>query len=173
LELESVCHRYTVVPATLDHARAMAPIMRPGDRGEIWAAAALDPLAGLQISLAASLYAWTWLVEDVPACIFGVSAAPDNSGSNMNDVGIPWLLSSGIVDRHWLPFLKHYRPFLEQMRADFPVLANWVDARYTAAIRWLRWMGFEILAAEPYGPFGLPHHRFELRGFDLRNAVRA
>jgi hypothetical protein len=159
LELEDICRRYTVVAAEPRHAVAMAPIMRPGDRGEIWAAAALEPLRGLEVSLAASLYAWTWLVEDVPACIFGVGAAPDGSG-----IGVPWLLSSEIVDRHWRPFLKHHRPFLERMRTDFPVLANWVDARQAPAIRWLRWMGFAIRPAEPHGPFGLLHHPVELYG---------
>ena len=168
LELDAICRRYTVVEARLDHARAMAPVMRPGDRGEIWAAAGVDPLRGLKISLDASLYAWTWLIDDQPACMFGVGATSLLSGT-----GIPWLLSATLVDRHWLPFLKYYRPFLERMRADFPILTNWVDARYAAALRWLRWMGFQVFPAEPYGPFAMPHHRFELRSVDVQWGVPA
>jgi hypothetical protein len=158
LELEAICRRYTVVAARPEHAVAMAPLLRPGDRNEIWAAAAVDPLRGLEISLDASRYAWTWLVDGLPACMFGVGCAPVPDG-----IGIPWLLSAISVDRHWLPFLRYYRPFLDRMRADFPLLTNWVDARYAAALRWIGWMGFRIFPAEPYGPFALLHHRFELR----------
>lgn len=159
MEIEEVCRRYTVVAAAPSHAREMAPIMRPGDRDEIWAAAGIAPLMGLEVSLASSRYAWTWLVDEVPACMFGVGSA-----STMSGTGIPWLLSSELVNRHWLPFLKYYRPFLAQMRSDFPTLTNWVDCRYEAAIRWLRWMGFEIMPPAPHGPFDMLHHRFEMRG---------
>lgn len=158
LDLAATCARFNVVPASDAHVDAMAPLLREGDRQEIWAAAGLGAREGLALSLAASVYAWTWLVEDVPACMFGVSCPDRSSGT-----GIPWLLSGGLVDRHWRPFLKYHRPFLARMRRDFDLLTNWVDASYGQAIHWLHWMGFTILPAAPYGPFGLPHHPFEMR----------
>jgi len=157
-DLETICSRYHVVPALWAHAEAMAPMMRPGDREEVWAAGGVGPLEGLEISLAASLYAWTWLIDDVPACMFGVG-----SPSILSGTGIPWLLSGELVNRHWRPFLSYYRPFLDRMRDDFTLLTNWVDARYGLAIRWLGWMGFEIMPPAPHGPFNILHHRFEMR----------
>ncbi len=158
MDIDHIRRLYDVTEARPDHARTMAPIMRAQDRDEVWAAAAVGPLEGLEISLAGSLQAWTWLVEGRPVCMFGVGCQ-----SLLGGTGIPWLLSSDLVGRHWMPMLRFYRPFLAEMSALFPVLTNWVDARYRKAIRWLAWMGFELFPAAPHGPFGLPHHRIELR----------
>jgi hypothetical protein len=157
--LGRLCRRYTVVEASRAHALALAPVMRRADREEVWAAAGLRPLAALERSLDASCLAWTWLVDGRPACMFGLATA-----SLMSGIGEPWMLTSELILSHQTAFLRHYRPFLAEMRALFPVLTNWVDARYIASIKWLQWMGFEIHAAEPYGPFGMLFHRFDMRG---------
>ena len=39
---------------------------------------------------------------------------------------------------------------------------NYVDARHTDAIRWLKWLGFTLHPATPYGPFDLPFHKFTM-----------
>jgi len=31
-----------------------------------------------------------------------------------------------------------------------------------ASIAWLRWLGFEVKDAEPYGWLGMPFHRFQM-----------
>ena len=49
------------------------------------------------------------------------------------------------------------------MLATYPLLRNYVDERNTMAIRWLEWLGFEILPVEPFGVEGLPFHPFEMR----------
>lgn len=157
-EIVAFRHRHEVVPACLAHLEALAPIMRQADRDEIWAAAALTPYEGLLVSFQSSLEAWCWLIDDVPACVFGVSAESILSG-----VGTPWLLSSHLLPRQQMAFLRRYRPFLAEMLALFPLLRNWVDARYVQSVAWLRWMGFTILPPAPYGPFHLPFHAFELR----------
>ena len=47
-------------------------------------------------------------------------------------------------------------------REQFPFMFNYVDARHTDAIRWLKWLGFEFDEAAPYGPFDLPFYRFTM-----------
>lgn len=158
IELDRISRRYDIVPAGLDHIRSLAPIMREADRQEVWAAAGLTPYEALQVSLQSSVVAWCWLIEDEPACVFGVSAESILSG-----IGMPWLLSSPLLPSRHVAFLRHHRCFLIAMLDLFPLLKNWVDARYQLSIRWLRWMGFTILPAEPYGPFRMPFHPFELR----------
>ena len=45
------------------------------------------------------------------------------------------------------------------------VLINYTDARYTKALRWLRWLGFHMHEAVPYGVNGELFHPMTLRGF--------
>lgn len=147
-----------IVTATLDHAIAMAPRMRDADAAECWALARLDPLAALRVSLETAVYAWTWLVDDEPACMFGVGTR-----NLIGAEGVPWLLSTELVARHRVTFLRGYRPYLAQMRGAFPYLHNVVDARYVTCVRWLRHLGFVVHDAEPMGPAGELFHRFEMR----------
>jgi hypothetical protein len=158
MKLADICSNHDVVPAGLGHIRALAPIMRDADRQEVWAAAGLAPYDALLVSLQSSVASWCWLVEGKPACVFGVSAESILSG-----VGMPWLLSSPLLPSRPVPFLRYHRAFLAEMLNLFPLLRNWVDARYRLSIRWLRWMGFTLLPAEPYGPFQMLFHPFELR----------
>ncbi|MDY0884894.1 hypothetical protein ACFPL7_05695 [Dongia soli] len=153
---------YHVVDATPDHAVALARIMRRADRDEIHAASGLGPLVGLRASLDASVLARCWLVEDQPACIFGLA-----TDSLLSGTGRPWMLTSDLLLREQRIFLRHCRDFVAEMLDIFPVLANWVDARYIGSIKWLHWMGFRLYPAEPLGPFGMLFHRFEMRGGDV------
>jgi len=155
--VEHICATHHVTPATIADAEALAPIMRLADCEEVWAAAGLDPLDGLRVSLASSVSAWCWRIDGQPACLFGVSAESILSGT-----GIPWLLSSHLLPRQQLAFLRYGRVFINTMLMLFPCLCNWVDARYLVSVKWLRWLGFTVFPAEPYGPFGMPFHRFEL-----------
>ncbi|MFM0151447.1 hypothetical protein [Paraburkholderia sediminicola] len=146
-----------VVPATLEHAIAMAPRMREADRAECWALARLTPLEALEVSVQTAVYAWTWLVDGEPACMFGVGAR-----SMIGDTGTPWLLSTDLVAKYPMPFLRGYRTYLQKMRAIYPHLSNVVDARYTTCVRWLGWLGFKVYDPVPMGPDGVLFHRFEI-----------
>ncbi|PRZ51226.1 hypothetical protein BX589_12067 [Paraburkholderia fungorum] len=147
-----------VVAATLEHALAMAPRMREADRAECWALARLSPIEALQLSIETAVYAWTWLVDDEPACIFGVGTR-----SMIGETGVPWLLSTDLVAAHPMPFLRRYREYLAAMLKAFPHLSNVVDSRYATCVEWLKWLGFEVHDAIPMGPDGVPFHLFEMR----------
>lgn len=146
-----------VVPATLDHAASLASRMRRADAEEVWASGRLRPEDALRVSLALSLKAWTGVVDGVPMCMFG--AAPL---SLMSGYGAPWLLGAEGLEQHTVAFLRRNRAYVADMKALFPRLENWVDARNAASIRWLRWLGFTIHPAAPWGTHGLPFHRFTM-----------
>lgn len=148
-----------IVPATDADAVAMAPRLRIADLEELWAWAHIGPLDGLLYSLRASPIAWTGFVDDEPACMFGVGAA-----SMLSAEGSPWMLGTDAVERHAYAFLRRNRAYVDRMRRVFPVLANYVDARHLVSLRWLRWLGFEIGPAVPYGVAGLPFHPFGMGG---------
>ncbi len=147
--------RVEVVPARPEHLAPIAQAMREADRAEVWAAAMLRPGEALALSLAASPLAWAGLVDGRPACLFGASAAAPGS-----DHGVPWLLGTDAVEGNAVAFLRRNRPYVEAMQDRFGILSNHVDARNTASIRWLGWLGFILGDAVPLGPFALPFHPF-------------
>jgi hypothetical protein len=49
------------------------------------------------------------------------------------------------------------------MLKAFPHLVNFVHAKNTTSVRWLRRLGFTLHEAVPYGALGEPFHPFELR----------
>ena len=149
--------KYEVIPATLDHALELAENMREADREEVWAAANYTPEQAALFSLDASRDAMTGLADDRVVCMFGVGAA-----AIISTTGVPWLLTTDLVGKHARPFLRRNKKVVEEMNEKYVVLRNYVDARNTMAIRWLRWLGFDVLPSVPFGAEGLPFHPFEM-----------
>lgn len=148
--------REEIVPATMEHAVILAERMRQADKDEVLAQSGAHPAFALGASLAVSEVAWTGLVDGEIVAMWGVGRSDELDDT----VGVPWLLGTDLVEKHARRFLIHSRPLLEQVQERFPVLENHVDARNTVAIRWLRWLGFDIFATVPYGPYKLPFHPF-------------
>lgn len=147
-----------IVPATAEHVTSIASRMRAEDAAELYASVGLSPLVGLRLSFERSLYAWTWLVDGVPATMFGVGAF-----SIIGDVGIVWMMGTDLVVDHWPAFLRCTKRNIGKLLSIYPILTNFVDARYTDCIAWLRWLGFVIEPAVPHGFERRPFHRFTLR----------
>lgn len=80
------------------------------------------------------------------------------------EIGWPWLISGRAVERNRKAFLLACREQVEQMRLNHRTLLNFTDARYARALAWMRWMGFEMHPAVPYGIDGEPFHPFTMRG---------
>jgi GNAT superfamily N-acetyltransferase len=150
----------TIVPATLDHARAIR--LRRGDAREL-DALGVDRLRAFELSMARSLWADAYLIDGEVAALVGLAV-----DSLLGGIGAPWLLTGRPVDRHRKLFLQETRRGVARMRAEFPRLANHVHAEYGEAIRWLRWLGFAIGPPQPRGSHGAPFRRFSIG--DLRVA---
>lgn len=151
--------KYAIVPATQEHVTAMLPHVRTADRHEVMAAAGLPIEVILADSVARSDMAWAGLVDDRVACIFGVAGA-----SIISETGYPWLLGTDLIEQHAKAFLRRNKAMVRVMLSRYPYLKNHVDVRNTTAIGWLRWLGFSILPAEPFGMYRMPFHPFEMRG---------
>ncbi|WP_027859251.1 hypothetical protein [Marinobacterium jannaschii] len=145
-----------IIQAILGHAEHIAAHMRIADINEIWAASLSTPEESLIKGIKRSTPAMTGLVDGRPVAMFGVAPM-----SVMTGVGAPWLLGTDEVDQVSLSFLKHSRAMVTQWKQDHALLYNYVDARNAASIRWLKWLGFTIQEARPYGALQLPFHRFE------------
>jgi len=152
--------RFSVVEASIDDIPAVAARLRPGDLREIAACGfqEQDAETAIRTSMALSpLICLTGMMDDTPAAMFGVAAAGLLSTS-----GRPWMLGTDIID---LPaaqraLLAFSRQVADLMRRHYDYLENYVDTRYTAAVRWVRWMGFTLEPPVPYGIHGELFHRF-------------
>ena len=147
-----------IVPARPEHVALLAPVTREADRQEVWASSRSTPEQALVKGLAVSSRAWTVFFNGEVAAMWGVSPA-----AILSSTGVPWLLSSPAVDRHPVTFLRGSRALVDDLHDGYPVLRNYVDARYERCIRWLRWLGFAVEPAVPVGPARLPFHPFERR----------
>ena len=58
-------------------------------------------------------------------------------------------------------FLRQSRIELKKVHKEFPVLFNYIDARNTVHLRWLKFMGFTIIKKlEIFGYEGRPFYEF-------------
>lgn len=137
---------YSMMPATEADAHELAPLLRAPDRAEVLALG-VDPVEGLLQSLRSSREAFTARAAcGRIICMAGVSPA-----SLIGQTGVPWLLGTDLVPVYRRPFMVETRAMIARWLTLFPVLRNLVDARYEAAIRWLRWLKFEIGEPMPVG----------------------
>lgn len=140
------------VPATIDHAEALAPVMRSADVAEVLALGFPDSREAVVSSLGASDVAGAMLFDGEVAALFGVATVPGTNGA----VGEVWLLTGDSVTRHPRGLLRWSREVLRVLLESYGCLINLIDARYLAALRWAKWLGFEVGEPRPHGPFDLP-----------------
>lgn len=154
--------RYAIVPATQEHVAAMLPHVRLADRREVFYSSGrpIEELLGQSVSL--SLYAWAGIADDEVCCIFGVRGA-----SMVSTTGYPWMIGTDGIDRHAKAFLRRNRKMVGVMLETFPSLENFVHHDNIAAVQWLKWLGFEIHPAEPFGAHRQLFHRFTMRSADV------
>jgi hypothetical protein len=135
-----------ILPATLDHCRLLAGSLRAEDLRECLAAGS-RPFKALWRSWRGSpAYRKTAFVDGKIAAMWGCG------GAWLSEEGLPWLLTSPAVETIPLKFLHECRSGVEEMLALYPVLRNYVHADYDRSIRFLRLVGFDVGAPEPYGP---------------------
>ena len=113
--------------------------LRPEDAQEVQASHGSTEEA-LQMGFDDSDECWTIIVTDTDeiAGMYGVGRYDDT-------VGVPWLLTAPAIEKIWLPFLRGSRKWVEEINEKYPLLTNAVDAEYTVAINWLRFVGFTFI----------------------------
>lgn len=138
---------------------AIAGDPRQADVAELWACGRVTPRQALEFGLRyGGEHVWTGLIDGEPVCMFGVTPT-----SLLGRAGTPWMVGTGRLDQHAVALIRHSRGAVRTMRSAYDSMANMVDARNTAAIRWLRWIGFTVAEkAQPFGPDRLPFHRFTM-----------
>lgn len=127
-----------VVDTTLDHVRAIRKNLREEDRLEA-ERMGLNPWKAPMYIYKNALWRRTGLINGEPAALWGVRGNP------LGLVGNPYLVTSNkVYDISAIKFAKIYLKELNEMKKMFPVLENYVDAKYDGAVRLLRLAGFEL-----------------------------
>lgn len=133
--------------------------LRDCDRLEVEASAGRHRVErAIRLGVRCSFGTMTSLVDGRVANMFGVTPLDFVQGR-----GSPWMLATPVFDVHPRAVIRLCRTYIPPMLALFPHLINHVDARNTRSIAWLTWLGFEIHAPEPFGPYGVPFHKFEMK----------
>lgn len=146
-----------VHPALPIDIHPIARNMRDADVAECLATDGRLPDDALRWSLNKSTMAWTGFVDGEPIVMFGVGGS-----SMLSNWGVPWMLGTKRLPSVAVPFLRRNRGYIDIMLAGHSRLMNYVDARNTTSIRWLRWLGFHVGEPVPYGREGLPFHPFTM-----------
>lgn len=141
-----------IVPNTPAHTLAVAASLRESDVQEIQAISGRSPEDALHAAVECS--AWSFAcVDDAgkPLAIFGLAPIAPGTAS-------PWFLATDDLKEHSREFLRISRRWVEEISERYPVLLNYVGVHNTRALKWLRFVGFDIHPPVPYGVAGLPFH---------------
>jgi hypothetical protein len=131
-----------VYRASVKDAVALAPDLRAEDVAEIKAAVGSSPLAALTRGVAESTLCYAVSDDDGVFALFGV--AP----TEVPRVGAVWMLASPRLETHARPLLREARHWLRIMHEKYPVLWNVVDSRNETHVRFVRWLGCELIGRQ-------------------------
>lgn len=144
------------VPALLRHIPLIAPKMRQADALEVWASDGLRPAQAIRASMRGSDFSRTLFIHGECAAIFGVKL--------QDGVGVPWVLTTTVVDRFPIAFWKASKHVLGELAQKYGVLAQCIDWRHAQALRWVKRLGMAV-DESPHrcGPEGALFHHVFLR----------
>lgn len=140
---------------TFDHALELAKTLRPEDLAEVQACGFLDAVQALNLAIAGSKVSWACLVDGRVAAMFGVGDGP--GGEQV------WFLTGRLFLEHARLFVSRAKEVMRRLLEHHAQLQNHIDARYPAAVRWAKWLGFEVGEPVPYGPHGQLFHPAHIR----------
>lgn len=144
--------RIKIVDTQPEHAALMAGSgLRVSDLVEmVKATGRCDVKAEIERSVGLSAVSRTALLDGYPIAIYGVT-----------ECGSIWMLGTEEADNHPIAFGRISKAFMAEMQAIYTRLYNYVDVKNIKSIEWLKWLGFTICEAQPYGAGKLPFHYFE------------
>lgn len=131
--------------------------IRAADKREIEDASGLNHIQALERIYKMTENAWTGLVNGEIVAIFGVQKI-----STLTGLGIPWMISTHGIEKHWLTFTRHCKPVFGKMIEGCAELTNFVDDRNDLAKLWLKWLGFTLLEPKPFGAKNMPFRQFKM-----------
>lgn len=112
--------------------------LRKEDYQEIKAVSGLSPLVSLIIGLK---------ISDVPLVICDENNKPVAMLGVVPQglFGVIWMVGTEELKKISLSFIKNCKGVCKVLQKNYQLLCNFVDARNTLHINWLKWMGFTFI----------------------------
>lgn len=147
-------HKPYVRDATLDDAIYLSTRLRAADLAEIEASSNKSPEETLVYGFNKSAHCRVGIYNNNPFIIFGACRV-------IEGVGCVWALGSDDLLKAKGEFLRQSRHWINVLHEDYPILFNYIDARNAVHIRWIRWLGFNLINLHPeHGVAGIPFYEF-------------
>ncbi len=147
----------TIIPATAEHARLIAPKIVDTRLCAIWRKMGRSPEEAAAYSIERSIMSFAGFANGEIGAIFGLGAT-----SFLSDKAMPWLIPTELVAKHSMGFLRRSRQAIKEMTALYPTLEGFVEDQHAASILWLKWLGFIIHEPNVIEPLGASFRRFEM-----------
>ena len=145
-----------ILPASLEHVEAMAPMLRKIDKRELWVGAGMLPYEGLLFSYENSeTFTAIRPDETVPVLMFGISRPRLLDGHRCI-----WLLGTDEMEHIKKRFVKESSDILHLLASGNTVYNHVIEGN-ELSLRWLNWLGFSIGEAKPYGWLNKKFHYVE------------
>lgn len=141
--------------STLEDVERLHEKLRDSDVQEVKASHGYTPKQALELSIDKSIFSCTIEKSGCVVGCFGVY-----SDNILGDSGSIWFLSSDELDKMKIRFVMNSYYFVDMCLGFYRTLTNYVDARNTKSIEWLKFLGAVIEPAMPFGVEQLSFHRF-------------
>lgn len=138
-----------------DDIHSLSSFLREPDRLEVLASGS-TPFEALTESYKASTIRLSLLFNDKVIAMFGI--APK---ALLGETAVIWLLTAPEVEQIKFTFVKLSKRYVKLFLEQYPILENWVDSRYTQAIKWLELLGAKFDWEQNVN--GVPFYHFEIR----------
>lgn len=147
-------HKPFVRDATVEDVFYLSERLRQADLDELDAGTGISPIQALYTGYKNSVTCRVGVYNHNPFIIFGACPVQE-------DVGCVWALGSDDLLKARGEFLRQSRRWIQMLHKEFPVLFNYIDARNTVHIRWIKWLGFKLINLHPkYGAGQMPFYEF-------------
>jgi hypothetical protein len=145
------------IKPTNELIKAIAGDIRQADADEVWASNHHTPMEALVNGLKMSHSAAVVTVNDEPCVMMGLVMRDLLSG-----VGVPWMLGTEGALKYKREFLIQVPAVINEMLTVCPRLFNYVHAKNSVSIQWLKRIGFTLGDPVPHGCEGELFHKFHL-----------
>jgi hypothetical protein len=147
---------------TAEMIQFIADNMRQADVDEVNAASNATPLQAVTDGVKVSCMSSVAFINGDIVAVLGVV-----KNSTLTDNGIPWLLGTNNIVKHYREFLGASPGVLDAMIDVCPNLMNHVYVENKISIRWLKWLGFTLSEPEPFGVNGALFHKFTIGDYNV------
>lgn len=142
----------TIKQAKLSDVKALAPYLRRADVREIIVRSGRPAYDNLMSSFNTASFCHSIYFQDTIIAMFGVTP------TKKKRVGRVWMLANDELYNHSREIVRISKPWVNTMMKGHNILYNHVHADNKASIRWLKWIGFEML--ELHNNFGVGKEDF-------------